>query len=1126
MKKVLHIGAVTLPVAVVCLLFFCTDFKNNNPATTSYQGNYSLELSWEPPSDSVKEVFKEYKIACVHGRDTFSSYTVDSLASSMAIESTRRGAVDTLVIHFTRPVKDTILLIEGVRPNNETVGDTIRAKVANPYFIAPNASAVVMGDIIIVSVARSDNNQITQKLWVSWRVNGDSSVAKPLGPYSFTPKQQRTQKITAKLQDSTGRGFFLDTQFVAVVGGYKQILDSVSLFAVKLGYPLTLSITQTDLDSSRFRVFVISGNGVWRDTSAFYDFKGSDTITLKRAVIDTNPQIDTVYTMDSSGLKSNPKVVFAPVIYTLPVDSFASDSLIVSVNDSTPITLAPQSTGAKFIWVLDSNVQKADTTASPTFVLYLTDVAQHVLKVTGVDQYGYAGTPASIHVHAQQFAYAVLPVVFPTQVKINTWTTWTVSVNDTASARRNNARFHWRITPANYDSIRITGADSGTLRLHWDSVAVAAISVMAIDNSKDSSAWYFPPGNIFVRRFAPSIKITNPRPMSVKTTEAIKVTASAIDSNIDGTVTSSTIQKVLWQRAGKAPAKDSTNDTVWQITSINPDTFEVYVWARDTGGTLSQPDSIQIMVKAYRPYILPLMKNDTVFLNFPALFTAFGNVSDSTAKIAEYLWSFGGNGTWTDSSTTNTITHSFSTSGRTTVIVKCRDNKNQESVPDTFYVTVNIEPPARPVMKPDTVWIDDDTLYTITSQAMNPGARLSQFVVQWVAGGQWETDTTATMRHAYTSAGSKQITFYVKDNNGTSSDTVSKTVIVRLGTPTIMSISADTALTKIFINDTIRFTVFGYDTNGQIDSMKVAWNGDTNFNVVNKNIQGNMSVFKNVFATSGTKQIRFRVYDDDGLSADTVIAITVRLGKPVIASIATDISMAQIFVDQPIKFTVNGQDTNGSIVGAKVSWNNDTTAFSAMAMANGVGTLQNTFTLSQAGTKKILFRVIDNDGLSTDSVLTVSVHTGRPVVMSITPDSIIFINDARKFTIAAFDSNGTVDSVKIDNGSGTFGLFLKTSNGSYLLNDTFARSQAGNRTIRVIAKDNDGLLSDTAKLAVTVRLAAPVMDRIAIDTTGNNLFVRDNRKYSVSAHDTNGFVRKIYFNWDGGTGPLPILSTR
>jgi hypothetical protein len=137
-------------------------------------------------------------------------------------------------------------------------------------------------------------------------------------------------------------------------------------------------------------------------------------------------------------------------------------------------------------------------------------------------------------------------------------------------------------------------------------------------------------------------------------------------------------------------------------------------------------------------------------------------------------------------------------------------------------------------------------------------------------------------------------------------------------------------------------------------------------------------------------------------------------------------------------------------------------------------------------------------------------------VTSITPDSLVFINDARKFTIATFDSNGTVDSVKVDSGNGTFGLYVKTTAGGYVLNRVFARGEAGSKTIRVIAKDNTGLLSDTAKLVVSVRLAAPVVDRIAVDTTGNNLFVGDDRKYSVSARDTNGFVKKIYFSWNNG----------
>jgi len=68
----------------------------------------------------------------------------------------------------------------------------------------------------------------------------------------------------------------------------------------------------------------------------------------------------------------------------------------------------------------------------------------------------------------------------------------------------------------------------------------------------------------------------------------------------------------------------------------------------------------------------------------------------------------------------------------------------------------------------------------------------------------------------------------------------------------------------------------------------------------------------------------------------------------------------------------------------------------------------------------------------------------------------------------------------------------------------------------LIAKDNDGLLSDTAKLAVTVRLAgARSWTGLAVDTLNNNLFVVDNRKYSVSAHDTNGFVKKEFDNFSG-----------
>jgi hypothetical protein len=433
-------------------------------------------------------------------------------------------------------------------------------------------------------------------------------------------------------------------------------------------------------------------------------------------------------------------------------------------------------------------------------------------------------------------------------------------------------------------------------------------------------------------------------------------------------------------------------------------------------------------------------------------------------------------------------------------------------------VTVSTGAPQALKMSPDTVWIDDDTLYTITAQA-NPTTALKQRVVQWEAGGKWDTSATDTMRHVYTSAGLKQVTCFVIDNNGTISNVVNKTVTVHLGAPTIKSITLDSALSKIFINDSVHFTVQGFDTNGAIDSMKVSWTGDTNFNAVNKTIQGNASVFANAFATSGTKTVRFRVYDDDGLSKDTVLSINVQLGKPVVSSIALDTPNTKIFINQAVKYTVTGHDGNGRIDSIKVSWVNDSTAFTQKLVATSDAATF-TYAFTTTGTKQIRFRVYDNDGLSADSVFAIFVHTGKPKVLSFTPDSAVFIKRAYTYTVNAIDTNGTVSSFYVSWDSGAFAQATNSATqGIATMMQTL--SSAGKHPVLVYVKDNDGLYSDTLRDTVVARLCAPVISRISIDSSGNNIFVGDSRTFSVSARDTNGFVRKIYFNWDGATGATP-----
>ena len=644
MNRFIRNVAAVFPFALASVFLLCTDFKNNNPTDSAYMGNYALKLTWQQTSDTL-EVFKHYRILCALGRDTFSSYKVDT-ASPLSIDSIKWGPKDTLVVHATRPVKDTTLFVSGVRPNNETVVDSVPPVVAtNPYIIKPNANAVVVGDTIFASIGRFDGQPVLQSLFAIWYDNGSKRPFQSASiPDTIMNASKGLHLIDARLQDSRGNGFTLAMDTVKA-GGFRQALDSAVLLTVKLGSPLIVAITQTDSDASPFRLYVTSSNGR-RDSSgaAFRPFKVIDTIQLVTTIPDTATLIDTVFTVDSSGLVSRKIAIKALVLFVSPKVAFVNDSMIVQFQDSTAITLAPGSTGAKFIWVLDTTASKPDTTILPTFMLFLNDSTQvHSLKVTAVDQYGIAGTPATLYVSARTFYYKLNALTFPTQPKVNTWAMSTVSAGDTALARKNNARFHWAFTPRNYDSLQALGPDSSTLKLLWSSVTSATISVNVIDSQNNTSAVYSQ--NIAVRRYGPSIKITNPPPLSGNTTAPVKITVSAIDTNVDGTLTNTTISKILWQRTGKNPAIDSSSDSSWQIPSTNiPDTFTVYARARDVDGNLSQPDSIQVFVKAYLPYILPRMNDVSWFIDTAVQFTAYGNVSNPAASITKYLWSFSGSG--------------------------------------------------------------------------------------------------------------------------------------------------------------------------------------------------------------------------------------------------------------------------------------------------------------------------------------------------------------------------------------------------------------------------------------------------------------------------------------------------
>jgi hypothetical protein len=512
-------------------------------------------------------------------------------------------------------------------------------------------------------------------------------------------------------------------------------------------------------------------------------------------------------------------------------------------------------------------------------------------------------------------------------------------------------------------------------------------------------------------------------------------------------------------------------------------------------GFWSAPDTATILVRADLPYFNPPARDTAIFINLSLLMKVNANMGASKVPIVKYLWRFAGAITAADSTAADTLRKQFTTAGKCTVIVACRDADGLISAsPDTFVVTVSAGNPVVSSFSPETAWIFDSTSYRIRARDVNAGGRVTEYLVQWEPGGAWQSSPDSLVKHAYTTPGRKAVRVVVKDNDATYSDTLRDSVMVLLGKPQVIALRKPGA--AMYINDQAAFTISASDPNGTVDSFFVSWAGAP-FS------RSHDSTFNATFSTSGMKRAEIIVRDNDGIFSDTLRdSVFVHLGKPVAAPAFPD----SVWYLDTVAYKLRGTDTNGTITQWAVQWDAgqpfETRTDSAFSHSYMV-----------AGAHAARVYVVDNDGINSDTANTsVYVKLGKPVVLSIAPDSIIYINDARRFAIATFDTNGTVDSVKIDNGSGSFGAFVKTNNGAYTLSRMFSRLEAGGRTIRVIAKDNDGLLSDTVSLAVPVHLGAPVVDSLHFPSV---LWVRDNNSYAVFAHDTNSAALDSFeVDWD------------
>jgi len=223
----------------------------------------------------------------------------------------------------------------------------------------------------------------------------------------------------------------------------------------------------------------------------------------------------------------------------------------------------------------------------------------------------------------------------------------------------------------------------------------------------------------------------------------------------------------------------------------------------------------------------------------------------------------------------------------------------------------------------------------------------------------------------------QQIWLKVRDNESNWSTVLRDSVLVKAGYPTVAIDSLDTAMSRVFVNDTRKYYVRASDPNGMVKRICVNWNGGTTPNdSLSVNAQAVSGVYfthKYTIAQSGLRQVKVWAVDEDTMRSSVfTLPVNVRLGAPVIDSIAPD----TVWVKDADVFTVHASDTNGHADSFEIDWDNN----GLSDTSNHTGTFTHAFDTSTTGLRSVVVHVMDNDSVRSTRALSVWVRLGRPMV--------------------------------------------------------------------------------------------------------------------------------------------------
>jgi hypothetical protein len=1132
LKNLLLIGVVALT---------CVHYKNNNPYDPLYSSsNYKFKVNWSMFPDTCL-LNKEYVIGCTTsvGRDTFIDFSAtipdSSFLNKMPVV---KQSYDTFKVIFKKEFIGE-MEFQAKQPNGTPLTDAHFLRIKNQFkphlILASDSIATILGTkTFIVFVKDTLSSSFTLYSQRKSASTIDSSKYSSIDPDSIIQCMLKTATSdsvpdTMKVWIKNSAELTSDTFTVRVfIVPYMPSIKNLFL-PDTVRYMENLRFTvKVDPNVSLFKVIVKARDGRYDISQTYQNNKNmSNDIVMNvplSDITDTGKVHLSVSVFDVEMEKtSNPIEDSIYVDPMLPILVFDAPTLELFPNDSEKIIEVRNSKNLaeQYCWIVGERTNAhlpIDTTKDPFIKKIFSSEMKITVTVRGMNEFGFWGPPAVLDVSVTKSTYLlrINEKRFPIDIKAGDTAQFEVDIDNKEQFESKKGKYYWRIDSLDKTVKVDFGPQLSSFTRYFPDSGLFRINVIGRDSLGDSSNWIRK--LVVVHRYAPICRFDRPYDtVSIPMVKTDTLRLKYYDSNIDS---SGSVDSVFWNVDGdnvfetvrfRNPYYIFTNENIGAVGSR-----KILAYVKDNDGFLSAVDSMTLVVTSSVPYIGEHISDGNIVVGTKLSRRANFLVGSGQKPIQRYFWQMNG---IPQADSTNIFTCSFDSVGTNVIIVYCVNTVHGFSPADTFLVNVySNKKLVVTSVKPDTVWIMDDTVYSINATSLKTGVPIVRYDVSWDIDSAFRHyDTLSIIKNRYSTPGPHLLKAIAVDKDLQSSDTLFKTVWVRKAAPVCDSLFPDMA--TIFVKKQQTYTIWSHDSNGTIDLIKFFWKNG-NLSIPDSHQLAVMKIsFTHTFSLDDTGQVTFKaiVQDNDGFWSDTLRYSTrVRLGKPIIRTIAKD---TVITIDKKQSFTINAFDSAGMIQSYFISFGDDTNYRTATEPRFDT-------TFSTAGRFLLKAYVINDRGLKSDiyrDSITVFSHNSSINRITITPktsEGIFYITDPTTFTVTGVDTSSNIDTIKFAwKGDLQFIDNVKAVSNSATITHSFNPSDTSVTGIRIRLINAKSQSRDTL-CPISIHLGRPVVDSITPRTT----IVNDSTTYTIFSRDTNGTIANFIINWGDGSPLMRIAS--